>query len=172
MPPASLFITSLDFTQVESLKDRIYQIIISGSLASSVSIFFTETLPEWFTQIWEWLLRPDILTIITAWWITFTVVMIIIFCLGFGPVGIAAGLANPPFTLSAEEPTKLIRFETTGSAAAAFQSWMYGGFTPAGGIFATLTSTAMVGLLIPWSMIPASIVATIVAVIVWRLGME
>jgi hypothetical protein len=49
---------------------------------------------------------------------------------------------------------------------------MYGGFTPAGGLFATLTSTAMVGLLIPWSVIPASIVATIVAVIVWKLGME
>ncbi|OOQ91134.1 hypothetical protein PEBR_01075 [Penicillium brasilianum] len=149
MPPASLLITSFDFTQVNSLKDRMYQIIIDGSLFSFVSVFFTETLPEWLTKIWEWLLRPDVLAIITAWWITFTVVMILVFCVGFGSVGIAAG-----------------------SAAAAFQSWMYGGFTPAGGLFATLTSTAMVGLLIPSSVIPASIVATIVAVIVWKLGME
>lgn len=58
MPPASLLITSFDFTQVDSLKDRMYQIIIDGSLFSFVSVFFTETLPEWLTKIWEWLLRP------------------------------------------------------------------------------------------------------------------
>ena len=34
-----------------------------------------------------------------------------------------------------------------GSLAAGFQSFMYGGFTPAGGIFATLTSLAMLGIL-------------------------
>ena len=32
-----------------------------------------------------------------------------------------------------------------GSLAAGFQSYMYGDFTPAGGIFATLTSMAMLG---------------------------
>lgn len=52
----------------------------------------------------------DILAIITAWWITFTVVMILVFCVGFGSVGIAAGLANPPVKISAEQPPKLICF--------------------------------------------------------------
>lgn len=34
-----------------------------------------------------------------------------------------------------------------GSLAAGFQSFMYGGFTPAGGIFAILTSLGMRGIL-------------------------
>jgi hypothetical protein len=47
---------------------------------------------------------------------------------------------------------------------------MYGGFTPAGGIFATLTSMAMLGILMPLEVILASIAATIVSVIVWKNG--
>ncbi len=46
---------------------------------------------------------------------------------------------------------------------------MYGAFTPAGGIFATLTSFGMVGLLCPAAAIVATIVAATVAVIVWHL---
>lgn len=34
---------------------------------------------------------PDILAIIFAWWITFTIVCTIIMSLGFGPVGIIPG---------------------------------------------------------------------------------
>jgi hypothetical protein len=45
---------------------------------------------------------------------------------------------------------------------------MYGGFTPAGGIFATLTSMAMLGILIPVQVIFASLIATGVAACVWR----
>lgn len=37
----------------------------------------------------------------------------------------------------------------TGTLAAAFQSFAYGGFAPAGGIFATLTSMGMLGFLMP-----------------------
>ncbi len=33
----------------------------------------------------------DVLALIMAWWITFTVVMTLIMCLGFGPRGIIAG---------------------------------------------------------------------------------
>ena len=57
-----------------------------------------------------------------------------------------------------------------GTMAAAFQSYMYGGFTPAGGIFATLTSMAMLGTLMPPAAVFAALVATIVAVIVWACG--
>lgn len=55
-----------------------------------------------------------------------------------------------------------------GSLAAAFQSFMYGGLTPASGIFATLTSMAMLGILMPVASIAASIIATGVTVMVWK----
>jgi hypothetical protein len=57
-----------------------------------------------------------------------------------------------------------------GSLAAGFQSFMYGGFTPAGGIFATLTSMAMLGMLMPPFAIMAAAIATGVAAVVWKLG--
>jgi hypothetical protein len=47
---------------------------------------------------------------------------------------------------------------------------MYGGFTPAGGIFATLTSMAMIGKLERRVAIVAVISATVVSVIVWYCG--
>ena len=50
---------------------------------------------------------------------------------------------------------------------AAFQSFMYGGFTPAGGIFATLTSMAMLGTFMPLVVAVAAVFATVVAYIVW-----
>jgi hypothetical protein len=57
-----------------------------------------------------------------------------------------------------------------GSVAAAFQSWMYGGFTPAGGIFATLLSLGMLGFAVPAFAAFAVILATFVAWAVWALG--
>jgi len=56
--------------------------------------------------------------------------------------------------------------------AAGFQSYMYGGFTPAGGIFATLTSMAMLGALVPMLLVAAVTMASLVAVIVWLIGVE
>lgn len=47
---------------------------------------------------------------------------------------------------------------------------MYGGFTPAGGIFATLTSMAMLGTKMLPAVLLASVLATGVSVLVWRLG--
>ncbi|KGQ06695.1 hypothetical protein BBAD15_g7993 [Beauveria bassiana D1-5] len=84
------------------------------------------------------------MAIIIAWAITFTIVCSLILALGFGPVGIGAG-----------------------TIAAAFQSYMYGGFTPAGGIFATLTSMAMLGSMMPAAAIFAAFLASGVALIVW-----
>jgi hypothetical protein len=110
----------------------------------------------------------ETLLIITVWWITFVVVLIIVSCIGLNPVGVAAGLAYPLTRRIVTGPYKLTR--STGSAAAYFQSWMYGGFTPAGGIFATLTSMAMLGTLMPLQVIFSSTVATIAAVIVWKNG--
>lgn len=57
--------------------------------------------------------------------------------------------------------------DISGSTAAAFQSVVYGGFTPASGLFAILTSLAMLGLLAPAMAIIAGVVASIIAAIVW-----
>ena len=57
-----------------------------------------------------------------------------------------------------------------GTLAAAFQSWAYGGFTPAGGIFATLTSLGMLGYLRPFEVGAGAMVATVVMLIVWACG--
>ncbi|KAF2260578.1 hypothetical protein CC78DRAFT_555535 [Lojkania enalia] len=99
---------------------------------------------EQWSGFLAWLSQPHVIAIITAWWITFTLVTTLIMCLGFGPGGVVAG-----------------------SAAAVFQSFMYGAFTPAGGIFATLTSMAMLGTLMWPATIIAALMATGVAVAVW-----
>ena len=54
-----------------------------------------------------------------------------------------------------------------GSLAAAFQAWAYGGFTPAGGIFATLTSLGAIGLLAPPVAAFGAGVATATTFIAW-----
>lgn len=50
---------------------------------------------------------------------------------------------------------------------------MYGAFTPAGGIFATLTSMAMLGALMPLEVLVASALAVGVAVgaVVWKVAL-
>jgi hypothetical protein len=47
---------------------------------------------------------------------------------------------------------------------------MYGGFTPAAGVFATLTSMGMLGVLMPAVLVIAIVLATVVAGIVWLSG--
>ena len=54
----------------------------------------------------------------------------------------------------------------TGSMAAGVQSWVYGGFTPAGGVFAVLTSIGMIGVFQPIPIIGASIIASLVTAVV------
>nr|POF02129.1 hypothetical protein CFP56_69044 [Quercus suber] len=83
-------------------------------------------------------------SVIIAWAVTFTIVVAVLLTLGFGPIGVMAG-----------------------STAAAFQAWMYGGFTPAAGLFATMTSLAMLGVLQPIVVVFAACIATLVALIVW-----
>jgi len=47
---------------------------------------------------------------------------------------------------------------------------MYGGFTPAAGIFASLTSFGMLGYLVPAVVGFSACVATVAALIVWACG--
>ncbi|KAJ6034992.1 hypothetical protein N7499_002210 [Penicillium canescens] len=149
MTPLSFLIAGLNFTRAETVGAGFYRFVADRSLVLSSAEILSEawSVDSWLTKASEWLSRPDVLAIITAWWITFSIVITIILCLGFGPGGIV-----------------------TGSLAAAFQSFMYGGFTPASGIFATLTSMAMIGTLMPSAVIFACTLATAVAVIVWKIG--
>lgn len=49
---------------------------------------------------------------------------------------------------------------------------MYGGFTPAGGVFATLTSLGMLGWMVPVEAGVSAVVATVVATVVWACGVK
>ncbi|KAI0126088.1 hypothetical protein BJ170DRAFT_459895 [Xylariales sp. AK1849] len=103
---------------------------------------------HWWSEFIVWLSQPQVYYVLIVWAITFTLIctllLIVLLILGFGPRGIVAG-----------------------TFAAAFQSYMYGGFTPAGGLFATLTSLAMLGFLVPAIALTAAFVATGVAAIAW-----
>lgn len=60
--------------------------------------------------------------------------------------------------------------ECIATLKAAFQSWAYGGFTPAGGVFATLTPMGMLGYLVPIQVMFSAVLATAVTVVVWACG--
>ncbi|KAL8369815.1 hypothetical protein RB595_000250 [Gaeumannomyces hyphopodioides] len=103
----------------------------------------------WLSMMWEgfkeWTHQPHswLMWVVISWVITFTLVSLILWTLGFGPLGVGIG-----------------------SLAAGFQSWAYGAFTPAGGLFALFTSMTMLGTLNPLFGLIAAAVATFVAVIV------
>jgi hypothetical protein len=62
---------------------------------------------------------------------------------------------------------QMIADNCQGSLAAAFQGWAYGAFTPAAGIFATLTSLGMVGFLAPAVAFFGAGVATATTFVAW-----
>ncbi|WQF87961.1 Putative IFI6/IFI27-like domain superfamily protein [Colletotrichum destructivum] len=109
------------------------------------------SLGTWLHHLWslfvDWISQPQVKIYIITWAITFTIVCIIILGLGFGPAGVGAG-----------------------TLAAAFQSSMYSGFTPASGLFATLTSMGMLGIMMPWAVGIAGLVATLVTGTAWAFG--
>ncbi|OJJ82730.1 uncharacterized protein ASPGLDRAFT_83341 [Aspergillus glaucus CBS 516.65] len=85
----------------------------------------------------KFLSRPEVIGVIV-----FAIALGILLGLGFTAGGIAAG-----------------------SAAAAYQAFAYGAFTPAGGIFAGLTSMAMTGLYPLFALVLSVVVAVVVAVV-------
>lgn len=114
------------------------------------------------------LLQIDVIATILAFAITFTIVMTLLLSLGFGSVGIGAGKTviqcYRAYQRSQAHPW-------IGTAAAMWQAWAYGALTPAGGIFATLTSMGMLSLLAPPFGALALVVALMVATLVWRSGL-
>ncbi|KAF4594737.1 putative transmembrane protein [Ophiocordyceps camponoti-floridani] len=86
-----------------------------------------------------------------AWTYQLVVVVILVVglsaALGFGSSGVVAG-----------------------SMAAAFQSAVYGGFTPAAGVFAALTSMGMTGTLLPTVAVVTAVLSGMAAYAYWNLS--
>ena len=58
----------------------------------------------------------------------------------------------------------------TGSAAAVYQAFAFGAYTPASGVFACLTSMAMTNLYPFFALVLSVVVAVVVAVITKKFG--
>ncbi|CAE7233701.1 unnamed protein product [Rhizoctonia solani] len=105
---------------------------------------------EWFVKSWqgfsEFLLQPGVRNALIVWFVVFWICLLIPLALGFGPRGVVAG-----------------------SLAAWFQSVVYGAFTPAGGVFAVLTSVGMMGVAYPPAVVPSVIIASLAAWIAWSI---
>lgn len=127
---------------------------------------------------------------------SFAVLSALLAAVGFGPMGVGAGSSSlwPPsptlrfiedldagrqiwcllrpiffFLLLLLPEQRLANFfPLKGTLAAAFQSAVYGGFVPAGGLFATLTSMGMLGTLMPVLLGVAASMAVAVTAIAWR----
>ncbi|KAF1821324.1 uncharacterized protein K489DRAFT_411695 [Dissoconium aciculare CBS 342.82] len=138
MSPINFFVASLNFTQADNAFKALHQ------FAAERSLFMSLIEWSWSNKTTDWLSQPLVYSVILAWWITFTAATLLLGLLGFGPKGIIAG-----------------------TLVASFQSWVYGGFTPAGGIFATLTSLAMLGYFMRLQAGVAFVIATGVAVTVY-----
>lgn len=105
-----------------------------------------------------------------SWWITFTVVLLLLFTVGFNPIGAGAGMTHFQYHHALLLLRRISNPSTIGTLAAAFQSFAYGGLTPAGGIFATLTSMGMLGVMMPLEVGLAVVTATATMMIVWACG--
>ncbi|RYP80245.1 hypothetical protein DL769_002547 [Monosporascus sp. CRB-8-3] len=115
----------------------------SISLPTEVASFLS-SIKDFLSPAWEsfraYLSLPHVYWAVITFAITFTLLVTLGLGLGFGP-----------------------REIVVGSLAAAFQSSMYGGFTPAGGLFATLTSLGMLGYFAPAMTVTAAVIAFFVA---------
>ncbi len=159
MAPFNPFVASWNFTRASDLTAGVRQFLVERSITLNYIEKYWDGFVVWLSQpskyddrlccdhvpIHKLTYCPTaIFYIIIAWAVTFTIIMITVLSLGFGPIGVVAG-----------------------STAAAFQAWMYGGFTPGAGIFATLTSLGMLGLMMPAAVTFAACIATVVA---WAYG--
>ncbi|KAB5593741.1 Transmembrane protein [Ceratobasidium theobromae] len=88
----------------------------------------------------------DVRNVLIVWFVVFWICLFIPLLLGFGPAGVIAG-----------------------SIAAGFQSAAYGAFTPAGGLFAVLTSVGMLGIASPPAVITAVVVASVAGGLTWSI---
>ncbi|RYP11179.1 hypothetical protein DL765_007866 [Monosporascus sp. GIB2] len=85
------------------------------------------------------------------------------------PSEAASFLSSIKDFLSSAWESLLVYLSLPRSLAAAFQSSMYGGFTSAGGLFATLTSLGMLGFLAPAVTVIAAAIAFSVALLPFLL---
>ncbi|KAH8829452.1 hypothetical protein DL96DRAFT_1054295 [Flagelloscypha sp. PMI_526] len=107
-------------------------------------------LAGWRDAFVQWLTLPNTVLVLTIWFVVFWMIILVPMAHGFGPGGVVAC-----------------------SLAAAFQSWMYSVFTPAGGFFAVLASIGMMGFKFPPLVLQAVILATLATVLVgWARGID
>ncbi|KAG7127658.1 hypothetical protein HYQ45_012421 [Verticillium longisporum] len=78
------------------------------------------------------------------WVATFAMASIIVLGVAFGLVGFSVGVA-----------------------VAGFQSYMYHGYAPSGGILSTMASITMLGVVLPWGLGVAGVFATLAAAVSW-----
>ncbi|CAJ2509019.1 Uu.00g140450.m01.CDS01 [Anthostomella pinea] len=111
----------------------------SGSVweLGDLALLLVDRLVVWDSE--DLVVCEDVYWALVMWAILFTAAVTLGLCMGFGSGGVVAD-TNKPF---------YIYYSLASSIAAAFQPAAYGGFTPAGGLFATLTSLAMLGILAP-----------------------
>ncbi|KAL6715206.1 hypothetical protein ACLMJK_007470 [Lecanora helva] len=137
-----------DFDVIRSTENtgQLAKLISDGHLTGQASAWLMSNAK----RILEWIRRPDVwkkIKIAAVSGITFGGVLAIIASLGFGSAGIVGG-----------------------SLAAGFQSIVYGGLTPAGGLFATLQSMGMLGTLLPVGAGIAAAAGAIGGWIAWYRG--
>ncbi|KAL5637547.1 hypothetical protein ACGC1H_004088 [Rhizoctonia solani] len=143
-------ILSAIWTWILSMFTSIGVLFASGWEVVGANEVTKEHMWEWFVKSWqglsEFLLRPDVRNALIVWFIVFWICLLIPLAAGFGPAGVIGG-----------------------SLAAWFQSVVYGAFTPAGGVFAVMTSVGMLGVACPPVVIPAVIIASLAAWIAWKV---
>ncbi|PHH78203.1 hypothetical protein CDD80_7225 [Ophiocordyceps camponoti-rufipedis] len=109
---------------------------------------------------WTYEHRREIVIVV----VVVIVVVGIVAALGFGSSGVVAG-RFPTTDASAGNA-----YGEAGSMAAAFQSAVYGGLTPAAGVFATLTSMGMTGALLPTVAVATAVLSGMAVYAYWNLS--
>jgi len=107
---------------------------------------------------------PDVLTLVMAWCITFTIVLILTLTVGFGLIGIGAGML---ISFYAKLIPRANADSNGGTTAETFRLSTHAGFTRAGGM---LPSRAMLGTLLPGFVSLAAVGASFMTVLVWICG--
>ncbi|EFQ96694.1 hypothetical protein MGYG_08618 [Nannizzia gypsea CBS 118893] len=91
MDASTLIVAGFNFTRAETFGTAVYRFVADRSLVVYGIDKFAWCQSQWCTSILEWLLRPDVLAVITAWWITFAIITTLLLTIGFGPAGIGLG---------------------------------------------------------------------------------
>ncbi|MCJ1455614.1 hypothetical protein MMC28_005969 [Mycoblastus sanguinarius] len=162
MTSNSLAVQVANYTDSNNLSAGVVKILNDHALLSEAITALSGHTEDFM----QWLQQSQIGEVILASGVTFAVVLVLLNGIGFGAAGVGASLSHP--SLPAGSPDS--RQPEISVLAAAFQSSIYGGLTPAGGVFAKLTSMGMLGTLVPVEVGLAITMAAVVALVIWATG--